>query len=273
MTNELKPKSLTMPTFFPANPIWGDQRTIHYRENTSFTITYLTERKAIEPYLPEGFLVPETPLMMVSYCMCRGLDEMGGRGYNLVSVSVGARFEGKKDAYDGDLSLVIWENKFPPVLMGREFLGYPKLVAEISDPWMGEGRWGWRVSEEGTCFLEGELFDLVKLGDEDCRKITAASVSDFESGALHMAYRVLPGTNYDDEPAVAHVCGAVHRDDIREAWACKGSLKWHPVTPQSCFLFYGIIESLSKLPILRYDACMITKGAHTIEMGNSRRLI
>jgi hypothetical protein len=37
------PRSLTMPTLFPASPIWGDQRTIHYKENTSFTITFVTE--------------------------------------------------------------------------------------------------------------------------------------------------------------------------------------------------------------------------------------
>lgn len=273
MQDESKPKSLTMPTLFPANPIWGDQRTIHYKENTSFTITYLTEKKAIEPYLPEGFTVPDNPLMIVSYCMCRGVVEMGGTGYNLISISVGGRFEGKKDKYEGDMSLVIWENKFPPVVMGREFVGYPKLVAEIDDPWMGDDRWGWRVSENGVCFLEGELFDMVKLGDDECRKLTETSVSDFTSGALHMAYRVYPGANYNDEPVTAHVCGVVHRDDIKEAWACKGSLQWHPVTQQSCFLFYGIIEALSKVPIVKYDACLITRGPHTIELGNSRRLI
>ena len=266
------PRSLTMPTLFPANPIWGDQRTIHYKENTSFTITFVTEKAAVEPYMPPGIVVPDDPLVMVTYCMCRGITEMGGTGYNLVSVSVAARYEGAVDTFDGDLSLVIWENKFPPVVMGREFLGYPKLVAEIDDPWMGEDRWGWRVSENGTCFLEAELHDLQRLGDEECRALSASSVSDFDSGALHMTYKVVPGPNYDDEPVTAHVVGAVHRDDFKEAWACKGSLAWRPVTPQSCFLCYGIIEALSKLPIVRYGDCLITKGPHVIEMDNSRRL-
>jgi len=129
-----------MPTLFLANPIWGDQRTIHYRENTSFTITFVTEKAAVEPYMPPGIVVPDDPLVMVTYCTCRGIKEMGGTGYNLVSVSVAARYEGEVDQFDGDLSLVIWENKFPPVVMGREFLGYPKLVVEIDDPWMGEDK-------------------------------------------------------------------------------------------------------------------------------------
>ena len=50
---------------------------------------------------------------MVTYCMCRGIKEMGGTGYNLVSVSAAARYEGEVDKFDGDLSLVIWENKSP----------------------------------------------------------------------------------------------------------------------------------------------------------------
>ena len=95
-------------------------------------------------------MVPDDPLVMVTCCMCRGITEMAGTGYNLVSVSVAARYEGVVDKFDGDLSLVIWENKFPPVAMGREFLGYPKLVVEIDDPWMGEDCWGWRVSEMGS---------------------------------------------------------------------------------------------------------------------------
>jgi len=146
-----------MPTLFPANPIWGDQRTIHYRENTSFTITFVTEKAAVEPYMPPGIVVPDDPLVMVTYCTCRGIKEMGGTGYNLVSVSVAARYEGEVAHVDGDLSLVIWENKFPPVVMGREFLGYPNLVIEIDDPRMGEDRWGWpsprtaRASSRPSC--------------------------------------------------------------------------------------------------------------------------
>jgi len=256
----------------PSRLAWGDQRTIHNKENTSFTITFVTEKAAVEPYMPPGIVVPDDPLVMVTYCACRGITEMGGTGCNLVSVSVAARHEGEVDRFDGDLSLVIRENRFPPVVMGRELLGYPKLVVEIDDPWMGEDRWGRRVSENGRCFLEAELHDLQRLGDEECRALTASSVSDFDSGALHMTYKVVPGPNYDDEPVIAHVVGVVHRDDFKEAWACRGSLTWRPVTPPSCFLCCGIIEALSQPPIVRYGDCLITKGPHVIEMGNGRRL-
>jgi|NGEPerStandDraft_6_1074524.scaffolds.fasta_scaffold499454_2 hypothetical protein len=49
-----------MPTLFPANPLWGDQMTIHYQEITSFTITYLTEKSVVEAYLSDRVVVPRT---------------------------------------------------------------------------------------------------------------------------------------------------------------------------------------------------------------------
>jgi acetoacetate decarboxylase len=258
----MKTKSLTMPTLFPANPIWGDQRTIHYNENTTFVITYITEKKAIAPYLPEGFSAPDSPMIAVNYVMCRGIVEMGGMGYNLVSITVCGRYKGKKEFYDGDLSLVVWENKFPPVYIGREFVGYPKLVVEIDDA----------VENNGERFLEGEVSGLQKMSDKECAKLSSESVSDFKSGFLHMAYKVFPGPNYNDAPVVTQVCGVVHRDDLKEAWNCKGSIKWHPVTPEKSLVSYGIVEALSKLPVIKYNSCMVTKGPHIIELGNSRGL-
>jgi hypothetical protein len=265
--------SLTMPTLFPANPIWGDQRTIHYRENTCFNIPFVTTKAALAPYLPEHILVPDEPTVTVAYCMCRGVHEMGGDGYNVVSVSVEAEFHGSRDHHAGDLALVIWENKFAPVMIGRDLVGYPKLVVDIDDFWQDGEDCGWRVSENGFCFLEGTLQRLDKLGDAECRNLSQQSVSDFDSGFLHMTCKVIPGPNYADDPVVTQICGVVHHDRIEEAWSCQGELRWHEVTPQGCYLCYGIIEALSKLPMLRYKAGSITRGAHLIELGRSRALV
>ena len=272
MTTQPLPTSLTMPTMFPANPLWGDQRTINYRENTNYTISFFTEKPALAPYLPKSIVVPDEPLVMVTYGACRGVVEMADDGYNLVSVTVAARWEGEEETQEGDLSLVIWESTFPPVTIGRDMVGYPKLVAEVPDLRMGDGRWSWRVSENGVCFLEGQLWDLEPLGDDAVAALKEAGVSDFGSGGLHMTYRVVPGPNYHDEPVVAAVYGVVHHDDPKEAWTCKGSLTWHEVTPQACYFFYGIVEALRKLPVVRYGECLITRGPHLIELGKSRPL-
>jgi len=265
-------KSLTMPSVFPANPVWGDQRTIHYKENTVLSISYRTDRKAVVPYLPKGFTVPENPLMTVNFVMCRGVKEMACRGYNLVDVGVFGRYEGEKDRQDGTFYFVIWENQFPPVMIGREILGYPKLVVDIPDAWMTEGGYGWRVSENGTAFLEGEITDMKKLGAKECKAINAESVSDFGSGNLHMTWKCFSGPGYDDPPIAAHMVGVVDHATFAEAWACEGSLKWLPVTPENCYLCYGIITALSKMPIVKYETCCVMRGEHIIEMGKSRRL-
>lgn len=89
------------------------------------------------------------------------------------------------------------------------------------------------MSENGIRFLDGRVRTGEQLDDEVCRRPTQDLRSDFDSGFLHMTYRVIPGPNYDDDPAVTQVCGVVHRDDIEQAWACEGELRWHPVAPES----------------------------------------
>jgi acetoacetate decarboxylase len=265
--------SLTMPTLFPANPLWGDQRTIHYRENTSFSIPFVTSRAALAPYLPSAISVPEEPTVTVTYAMCRGVHEMGGDGYNRVSVGVEAEFHGLQDHCRGDLSLVMWDSKFAPAMLGRDLVGYPNLVVDVDDYWQDGEDCGFRVSENGFCFLEGRLQRLDKLPEDACGRLSRESTSDFGAGFLNMTCKVVPGPNYADAPAVSQICGVVHHDRIEDAWSCQGELNWHEVTPEGCYLSFGIIESLAKLPVLRYKAGVITRGAHLIELGRSRALM
>jgi hypothetical protein len=82
----------------------------------------------------------------------------------------------------------------------------------------------------------------------------------------------MAGPNYADE-AVSQICGVVDRDRIEEAWSCQGELHWHEVTPEGCYLSFGIVEALSRLPVLRYKAGQITRGAHLLELGRSRVLM
>lgn len=123
-----------MPTLFPANPIWGDQRTIHYQQNTAFDIPFVTQKAALEPFLPEHISVPDEPTVTVSYCMCRGVREMvgarlqSGQRHRRRRVSRHARPLPRRSV-PGHL-----ENKFPPVMIGRELVGYPKLGVDIDNP-------------------------------------------------------------------------------------------------------------------------------------------
>ncbi|MDQ2080316.1 acetoacetate decarboxylase family protein [Xanthobacteraceae bacterium Astr-EGSB] len=264
--------SLTMPTLFPANPVWGDQRTLHCRETTGFHIPFVTSRQALLPYLPERISVPEEPTVTVTYAMCRGVHEMGGDGYNMVRVGVEAEFHGIRDHCRGDLSLVVWENKFAPAMIGRDLVGAPNLVVDIDDFWQDGEDCGWRVSENGFCFLEGTLQRLDKVSDESCCRLSKERASDFDNGFLRMTCKTMAGPNYADE-AVSQICGVVDRERIEEAWSCQGELRWHEVTPEGCYLCFGIVEALSRLPVLRYKAGLITRGSHLLELGRSRTLM
>jgi acetoacetate decarboxylase len=54
------------------------------------------------------------------------VDYLAGRGYNIVFVTVAAKFSGNKDKLEGDYVLVIFENDAIPIITGRELLGAPK---------------------------------------------------------------------------------------------------------------------------------------------------
>ena len=266
-------RSLVIPALFPASPVWGDQYHVHYEDNTNYTVTFVTEKAAVTPYLPDGVVVPDAPVVAVTYSTCRGVREMAGDGYNLVSIGVLARFEGEQDHEEGDFTFVIWESKFAPVVIGRDVLGYPKLVAEIPDPRQEDGRLSWRVSENGVCFLEGEVWDLEPLPPDAVTALTAASHSDFGSGSLHMTYKRVPSPGVGDGPVIADVVGVVHREDFKQAWTCKGSVTWHEVDPKACYFNYGIIEALRALPVVAWGDCLVTRGPHVIEFGPSRKLV
>ena len=155
-----------MPAHFGSVTQGWDGKVAHYEDNTALTILYVTERKAVEPLLPPGFTAVDQPVVAVSFVMCRGVDFMAGGGYNLVAVNVSARFEGKRDKAEGNFALVLWENDFMPIVVGREILGAPKLLADIPDAWARDGKRGFTVSENGTMLLEGEVADLQKLSGE-----------------------------------------------------------------------------------------------------------
>jgi acetoacetate decarboxylase len=80
--------------------------------------------------VPEGFELLR-PELNISYSQFREIDWMAGGGYNLVQVSVPARFNGKRDQVEGQFILVVWENKTWPIFGGREETVYQKFMLTL----------------------------------------------------------------------------------------------------------------------------------------------
>jgi Acetoacetate decarboxylase (ADC). len=103
-------KCYRMPAHFGGFDCPGPGAALYYRDAVSVSFTYTTDENQLISYVPEGFELLR-PQLNISYSQFREIDWMTGGGYNLVQVSVPARFNGKRDQLEGQFILVVSENK------------------------------------------------------------------------------------------------------------------------------------------------------------------
>lgn len=249
-----KNRPYVMPAHFGSSDMGWDGKVAHYADNTAITVVYSTEPDAAAKFLPPGFVVDDPALVTLSYVMCRGVDFMAGGGYNLVAVNISAKFEGKKDKAEGNFALVIWENEFMPILVGREVLGAPKLMAHIPNAWSRDGKQGFSVSENGALLLEGEVSDLRQLSDEEIQAMAAQL-----EGKVWMGWKYIPSCDLKG----ADVCNATMlpaRGEIKDAWMGQGVVEYHNVAWEKAPMSSKIINALKELPIVQFQLGLVTRG-------------
>jgi acetoacetate decarboxylase len=103
-----------------------------YAEAHFLALQYQTDSDSVRALLPDCYQPDEEPIVTAMFGYYDGADFMAGRGYNIASVSVAARFDGERDHVEGDYVLVIFENETLPILTGRELQGIPKTYADVS---------------------------------------------------------------------------------------------------------------------------------------------
>ncbi len=255
-----------MPAHFgPARQGWDGKRA-HYEDNTALTVLYTTNPTEAARLLPPGFSVAEPAVVSVSFVMCRGVDFMAGGGYNLVAVNLAARFRGKHDRVDGNFSLVLWENDFFPIVLGREVLGAPKLFGTIPDAWSRSGRRGFTVSEYGTLLLEGELWDLRRLDDPE-REALAAQVE----GQVWMGWKYIPSCDLRGADASFPTILPA-RGEIREAWMGQGKVTFHENPWERAPLSSRVVNALARLPVVESLGGVATRGWQDLLISEQRPL-
>jgi acetoacetate decarboxylase len=71
-------------------------------------------------------------IVTASFGYYNGVDFLAGGSYRIATISVEAKFDGKKDHVKGDYILVIFEDETIPIIGGREQIGAPKIYGDIS---------------------------------------------------------------------------------------------------------------------------------------------
>ena len=241
--NYFMPVSLLPPGENGRNALVG----AHYRENTRYKIAYRTDRELLQKLLPPGFIAQDPAVISICFAQCRGIDYLAGGGYNLVCVDADVVFEGKRDRAEGSYALVLWMDKFYPILLGRELLGAAKLMAEEKKKKRMDGTVTFYAAEEGTRLLEGKLWDF--------REKTEKEIQDMEEagkGKCWLGYKYFPAVDLNGAD-VSYATYLPTQNVTKKAWFAtgefefKGNIQWEEAP-----LSYHVANVLSSLPILEY---------------------
>jgi hypothetical protein len=244
-----------MPAHFGPRPI-SPKATLWYRDVTSMSVSFLTDRDKLATYLPAPFEVGDEAVVCVTYACNREVDWLAGHGYNMISVNANAVFRGEEDQLAGDYTLVIWENLTDPILTGRELQGIPKVYADIPDHSVIAGDWHSCASHFGHKFLD---LDIARLREPTAsEQALAAELAPRRENP--MGWRMLPGP-FGLGESVSEATLYPQESVIRESWVGEGTLEWQHLTWEQNPTQYYMVNALAELPVLEWRPAVVAKGS------------
>jgi len=232
---------------------------------TTILISYETEEKLLENYIPEVFelLAPEVQVIFSEF---REINWMLGGHYNLIDVSVPVRFNGKKDKVDGKYSLVVWENNTTPILGGREQTGIPKIYADIEDMHILKPHYATTASFDGNTFLNMDFEATGELTGDEFEQVKVMSLNLDTIGWRYIPKVGAPGAEISQ--FILYPQGM----EVEKVQVGNGGLKWTELTPMQNPSQSHIINSLAALPVKNITGAMLSEGMAALRAFGARVL-
>jgi Acetoacetate decarboxylase (ADC) len=252
-----------MPMMFGSTEIpdvsrWGRVEMV----STSFVTTF----EAVRPFVPAVFEVPAKPIVTVSRMTYGDVDYLGGRGYHELTVGISALYSHDGRSRRGSFMPVVWVDDVRAIIIGREYMGYPKLGAELPPvARTSEGGWSYRVSEYGTSLVNCDVSDPVELTTEELDGLNRSSGDVTVFAWKHIAG---PGGAVDvDYPTRITLCFEWAQAFRGEGGCTFSSPEWRDA-PHSC----RILGALAELPVLRRRPALVAEGTGSIDRNAVVRL-
>lgn len=273
---QFKPdKNYRMPPYFGA-PEFEKDYEVRVNDALSMKFTIETAENRLADYLPEGFELLR-PEMNIGFNQLWAADFLFGGGYNLIQVDVPARFAGKRDRFEGNFPLVIWENLTRPIFGGREESGQPKVFADILNLHIFNGLYYTTAGYDGNTFLKMEMKDLVPVDQDTLRKIVEGSANYNNFGWRYIPKVGEPGAELSQPILYPQSMEA------KGAWTGGGGFEWikldekykyaDPVKKQiDAPSQYEMISQLADLPVYDMKPGMIITGAIVMRPYSGRVL-
>ncbi len=244
-----------MPTHFGPRPYKKGSANIG--ERTALSVSFLTNREQLAELLPEGFEVDGEAIVTVLSTLLRQVEWLAGRGYNFISVSCPAVYNGKEDHITDTFTLMMWENLTDPIIQGREVMGFPKLYADIPDHWFYHGEWHSSASWMGFKFLDIALKNAVRLSSEEIK----AWAQKRQGGGGTIVYKYIPRAGSLE----ADVCYPVlisggSTGSLCEVWRGEGAVQFYQATWEQLPTMVHVVNALHNLEIKEYREAFIAKS-------------
>lgn len=278
MSYILRPNSYyRMPTHFGPSlgPRQGlDGRRYHCLDSltTAVTATFKGDREQMEKLLPDGFTLREPCEITFDFNFNTNIEWLAGRGYNTFGIAIPATYNGTTDTVQGDLLLVLWENKADPIITGREDLGFAKVYCEIPELQILDNEVICRASWDGFEFASLKLTGLAETGETNASEaLDGAGASE---GILH--YKYIPKTGSPGQADVEYAALTpaewpnVKLDLSKQANAA--SLIVNPGTWEQLPTLVHIVNALSELTLGECTLATMTKTRGAKDLSDQRIL-
>ena len=277
MTYQFEPgKMYRMPTHFgpSSGPRQGpDGRRFENRESpkvTTIAVSFLTNPDQLEALLPENFELSGEPVVTVAGNYLTEIEWLAGRGYNIISITLPASFNGEEDHVTGNFMPVLWENLADPIITGREELGFPKIYCELPEPTvLGDERHA-IASWQGFKWLD---LKVKNLHEQSAEEIAALGAQSSDDGLLF--YKYMPKTGDWGTADVAYPCLSPADSPnrvVKERWSCEGTVEFHKARWEDMPTQYNIVNALYDLEIREYRGASVTKTAGHKDLSDQRIL-
>lgn len=231
---------------------------------TALRVSFLSNASQLEALLPPGFRLHGEPVVTVEATYIKQIEWLAGRGYNMLGVTIPARFDGVVDKVSGPFLLVLWENLADPIITGREELGFSKLYCELPEICVLPDAASAQASWLGFQFLDMQVTDLKPRTDPP-----QPAVAD---GILH--YKYMPRTGQwgtaDVEQAVMTPTGS--NAVIQEDLVGTGSLDWKAARWEDLPTFYQAVNAFAELEVKQFVGASLTRSVGAKDLSDQRIL-
>jgi len=252
-----------MPAVFGPSPL---PSVSHVERVRSDSVRFVTDPDAAADLVPHWFQLPQRPAVSVTSFRYRGIDYLGGGGYNVVSVTIDVVHPDVDGApRRAPFGLVMWESAGMPVVAGREYMGHAKLVAEVPDP-----------DDDGSTVRFGCLEGGVELVRASVTGRTPLPGEQLERLRRDMSDLWTFGWKYIQGPAGSidadYPTAALTRHVYERASSGFGALEFCDAAATAAPVSGRIAAALRALPVVELRPAFSWSGSMHIDRAATRRL-